>query len=67
MTFREIRKEKRITQEVLAQKIGVCQSAVAAWETGVAVPTVKNLVLISKELGVDVDTLVKSFEKVTEA
>lgn len=62
MTFAEIRKEKRFTQEALAEKIGVSQSAIAAWETGVAVPTVKNLMLASKVLDVDVSTLANAIE-----
>lgn len=60
MTFSEIRKLKYMTQEVLAEKVGVSQSAVAAWETGVAKPTLNNLILLSKVLNEDISVIAES-------
>ena len=58
MTLSDIRKDKRLTQEQLAEKLGISQSAIAMWETGKAVPSTKNLLSISKALEIDISVLV---------
>ena len=61
--FCEIRKEKGLTQQYLAEKLGVCQTTIAMWETGKSVPTMKNLMRLSELLGVSIEVLCRSFPK----
>ena len=54
------RKAKGISQEVLAEKIGVSRQALGKWEKDTALPGVDNLQALAKELGVSVDALLGS-------
>lgn len=51
------RKAKGISQETLAEKIGVSRQALGKWEKDTALPGVDNLQALAKELGVSVDAL----------
>ena len=51
------RKYFRMTQEELAEKIGVSKSAVAKWETNGGLPDRDNLRRLSEALSVSVDDL----------
>lgn len=53
-----LRKEYGITQQELAEKLGVSRQAVSSWERGTAAPSTENLVRIGKLFGVSVDALV---------
>ena len=58
---RRLRKEKGLTQEELASRIGTRQPIVARLEAGAHVPTWRTLDRVAKALGARVDvTLVKS-------
>ena len=57
--FQNIRKEKGLSQESIAEKIGVSRQAVAKWETGQSYPDVENLILISDMFKISIDKLVK--------
>ena len=46
------RKAKGISQEALAEKIGVSRQALGKWEKDTALPGVDNLQALAKELGV---------------
>jgi transcriptional regulator with XRE-family HTH domain len=63
MTFAEklqlIRKNKGLTQEVLAESLHVSRQAVAKWEAGQAYPDIANLIAVSEYFLVTVDYLVK--------
>lgn len=63
MSFKDklqnIRKEKGLSQESIAEKIGVSRQAVAKWETGQSYPDVENLILISDMFKISIDKLVK--------
>ncbi len=63
MTFKELLKNKGITQEELAKELGVSQSAVSAWCCDECLPSMAKLGKLAKALGVSVNTLVASFEK----
>lgn len=39
MTLREWRKKHKVSQETIAQQVGVHQSTVSKWETGEEVPS----------------------------
>ena len=47
-----------MTQEQLANKLGVSGQSVSKWERGVSVPEISNLKKISHILGVSVDYLI---------
>ncbi|GAA4648035.1 helix-turn-helix transcriptional regulator [Kistimonas scapharcae] len=46
------RREKRLSQQALADLIGVSRSALAQWETDMSRPSLDNLRKISETLGV---------------
>ena len=53
--IKRLRKEKGISQEYAAQKIGVSVQSVSLWEENKTVPSIENLVALSEILGVTVD------------
>lgn len=53
----EIRKRRKMSQEALADKIGVSRQAIQKWETGVSHPDSDNLLALSRVLHVSTDTL----------
>ncbi len=55
--IRYARKCYGLSQEQLATKLCVSRSAIAKWETDKGMPDVENLKMLSKLLGVSVDTL----------
>ena len=54
-----LRKNKGLTQEELAEKLGVSRQAVAKWESSIVYPDIYNLIQISNLMNVSVDYLVK--------
>ncbi len=56
------RKQAGLSQEQLAEKIGVSRSAVAKWEVNNGMPDIDNLKALSQLLGVTIDSLVNSRE-----
>lgn len=62
MTFAEklksIRKQVRMSQELLAEKIGVSRQAVTKWETGAGIPDIDNMVSISNLFNISIDELI---------
>ncbi len=54
--IRELRKKSKISQEKLAEELGVTQASVSLYETGAAVPS-DMLIKISAYFGVTVDYL----------
>ena len=61
MSFAEnlqvIRKEKHLSQEELAEMLGVSRQAVSKWEQGTGYPEVEKLLLLSRELNLSLDNL----------
>jgi len=51
------RKEKRLTQEELAQILGVSFQAISKWENAQTMPDISLLPLLSKTLEVSIDKL----------
>ena len=48
----KIRKQKEISQEELAEKVGVSRQAVSKWENGTAQPEMANVAKLCEILGV---------------
>lgn len=55
--IKELRTKRNLTQEELAQKLGVTAQAVSRWETGISLPDITMVPLISKTLFVSTDEL----------
>ena len=53
----QARREKRLTQEELADRLGVSRQAVSKWESGAALPETDKLARLSGLLGVSCDYL----------
>ncbi len=54
----ELRKKNHLSQEELAEKLGVSRQAVSKWECGESLPDTDNLITISRLYGVSLDELV---------
>lgn len=57
-----LRKEKGMSQEKLAEKVGVSRQAVAKWEIGQSYPEVDKLIVLSDIFKISIDKLVKDYE-----
>ena len=61
MSFSEnlqaIRKKNQLSQEDLAELLGVSRQAVSKWELGEGYPEVEKLLILSKKLNVSLDSL----------
>ncbi len=55
----DYRKKAGLSQEELAEKIGVSRQAVSKWERGEASPDTDNLIALSEVYGVSLDELIK--------
>lgn len=81
MTFAEklksIRKQAGMSQEQLAEKLGVSRQAVTKWETDAGIPDIENIMAISALFDISIDELLSSkrgtkkpmdylFESITE-
>ena len=58
-TLKEHRTRCKMTQEFVAESVGVSRQAVSKWETGEADPTMSNLVLLAKLYNVSVAELLE--------
>jgi transcriptional regulator with XRE-family HTH domain len=61
--IRTIRRERGLTQDELADQVGVSRSAVAQWETGRTGQVTGNLSRIAGVLGVNVEYLMVGDDK----
>lgn len=73
MTFAEklksIRKQAGMSQEQLAEKLGVSRQAVTKWETDAGIPDIENIIAISALFDISIDELLsneKGTKKPTE-
>ena len=55
--LKEIRKKEGISQEQLAERIGVTRQAITKWETGKGLPDVENMVIIAEIFKTTIDEL----------
>ena len=55
----ELRRQEGLSQEQLADRLGVTRQSVSKWESGAAVPELGKLIALSEMFSVSVDYLVK--------
>ncbi len=60
--LRDHRQRCGMTQEFVAEALGVSRQAVSKWETGVAEPSTSNLLALAKLYGVDPGELLRGVE-----
>lgn len=60
----ELRKSNSLSQEALAEKLGISRQAVSKWERAEASPDTDNLIMLARLYGVSLDELLKSDEDV---
>ena len=65
--LQQLRKQKGLTQEDLAQALFVSRTAVSKWESGRGYPNIDSLKAIGKFFGVSVDELLSGEELLTLA
>ena len=65
--LQELRKQKGLTQEELAEKLYVSRTAVSKWESGRGYPNIESLQAIAKFFSVTVDGLLSTDEVLTIA
>lgn len=64
--IRTFRKEKQMTQEEMARRLGVTPPAVNKWENGNSYPDITLLAPIARLLGITTDTLLSYREELTD-
>ena len=57
-----LRKKAGLTQEELAEKLGISPQAVSKWENGTSDPSTSNLFALAKLYGISVEELLKEVE-----
>lgn len=60
--IQQLRKTKGLSQEELADKVGVSRQAVSKWESGQSVPDIDRISLLSNTFEVTTDYLIKGIE-----
>ena len=61
--LKENRERCHMTQEFVAEAIGVSRQAVSNWETGTSDPSTSNLIALAKLFDVSAEELLRSVEK----
>lgn len=56
--LRQLRKEHGLTQEQLGEKVGATNKTISRWETGVYMPPVECLAMLSELYGVSINEIV---------
>lgn len=60
--LQKLRKDNNLSQEQLAEKIGVSRQAISKWERGEATPDSDNLICLAKIYNISLDELISSKE-----
>lgn len=58
--IRLYRKQLRLTQTELAEKLYVTSQTISKWEKGISLPTLDNIIALSEIFSTSIDNLVKS-------
>ena len=62
-TIKAYRMERNMTQEFVAESLGVSRQAVSKWEKGTSDPSTSNLLALAKLYGVSAEELLRCVEK----
>ena len=62
-TLKENRTRCKMTQEFVAESLGVSRQAVSKWETGTADPSTSNLLALAKLFGVSAEELLRQVDR----
>lgn len=65
--LQQLRKEKELTQEQLAEKLYISRTAVSKWESGKGYPNIESLKSLSKLFSVSIDDLLSGEELISLA
>lgn len=65
--LQELRKQKGLTQEDLAESLYVSRTAISKWESGGGYPNIDSLKAIAKFFGITIDELLSGDELLTFA
>ncbi len=65
--LQELRKQKGLTQEELAQALFVSRTAISKWESGRGYPNIESLKAIAKFYGITIDALLSGEEALSLA
>ena len=65
--LKENRTRCKMTQEFVAESIGVSRQAVSKWENATSEPNTSNLVALAKLYGISAEDLLKGVENALEA
>ena len=58
--FKELRKSKNLSQETVAEKLGITSQAVSKWECSLSYPDIELLPAIAEMFSVSIDSLFKN-------
>ncbi len=55
--IKKYRKENNLSQDELAEKLGVSRQSISLWETGQTQPTIENIIALSRIFNVSTDSI----------
>jgi len=55
MDIQTARRNAGLTQQQLAERIGVSRAALANWEVGICMPNIENAIQLSRELSIPLE------------
>ena len=58
--LKQLRKERQLSQEELAEMLDVSRQAISKWEQGIGYPEVEKLLLLSRKLNISLDSLMST-------
>ena len=61
--IKEHRTRCKMTQEFVAEALGISRQAVSKWENGTSDPSTSNLIALAKLYGISAEELLKEIEK----
>lgn len=62
--IRKYRKEKSLSQDELAEKLGVSRQSISLWENGQTQPTIENILALARIFNVSTDAILGNTEEV---
>lgn len=58
--LKQVRSERQLSQEELAEMLDVSRQAISKWEQGIGYPEVEKLLLLSSKLNISLDSLMST-------